>query len=274
MAEWGKEIKAEYPDFGLFAETWVHGAPVQAQFTQNNNLREGYNSNMPAVTDFQLYYAINEALTKEQGWTDGAARLYFTLAKDFLYEDPYRNVVFLDNHDLSRYYSMIGENIDKYKSGIAFLLTTRGTPMLYYGTEILMKNYSDPDGRVREDFPGGWAGDASNKFTKEGRNAQENEAFDYVKKLANYRKENKVLQTGKLMQFVPNDGVYVYFRYNENKTVMVAMNTHEKAATVDLVKFKERIGETKTAKDVISGAGVALGEKLEIKGFSTLVLEL
>ncbi|MCB0683565.1 MAG: alpha-amylase, partial [Saprospiraceae bacterium] len=64
------------------------------------------------------------------------------------------NVTFLDNHDLSRFYSVIGEDLRKYKSGIAFLLTMRGIPSIYYGTEILMKNFKDPDGKVREDFPG------------------------------------------------------------------------------------------------------------------------
>src|SRR5690606_24430135 len=135
-----------------------------------------------------------------------------------------RNVVFLDNHDISRFYSVVGEDDRKFRSSIAWLLTTRGIPQLYYGTEILMKNHANPDGLVREDFPGGWKEDPVNKFTAAGRSDQENEAFEYVKKLANYRKQHDVLHTGKLLQFIPENGVYVYFRHNEQTTVMVVMN--------------------------------------------------
>ncbi len=274
MADWGKAVMDEYPHFHMFAETWVHGSAVQAHFTEDNNLTEGYNSHMPAVTDFQLYYAINEALDRGQGWTEGIARVYFTLAKDFLYKDASRNVVFLDNHDLSRFYSMIKENDDKFKSGIAFLLTTRGIPMLYYGTEIKMKNYSDPDGKVREDFPGGWKEDKTNKFQASGRTDAENEIHDFVTTLANYRKKNKVLQTGELTQFVPVDGVYVYFRHNARKKVMVIMNTHEKEADVSLARFKEFLEGHSKAMNIIDGTNVSLGESLKVKGFTTQVLEL
>ncbi len=274
MAEWAKAILQEYPNFHMFAETWVHGSPIQAQFTQNNNLREGYNSNMPAVTDFQLYYAINEALDRNQGWTEGIARVYFTLAKDFLYEDPTRNVVFLDNHDLSRFYSMIKENDDKFKSGISFLLTTRGIPMMYYGTEILLKNYSDPDGKVRQDFPGGWTGDVSNKFTSAGRSEKENETFEFVKKLANYRKNNEVLQTGRLTQFVPEDGVYTYFRHNQQKTVMVMMNTHNNIANVALDRFQERLSTFSKGENIVSGEVFDLGKEMVLPPNQTVILEL
>ncbi|MEM7038835.1 MAG: alpha-amylase family glycosyl hydrolase, partial [Bacteroidota bacterium] len=108
-----KAIQREYPKFGIFGETWVHGAPVQAFFAENK-IENGSPSTLPGVTDFQLYYALNEALTKPMGWTEGISRMYFTLAKDYLYKDPYRNVLFLDNHDLSRFYSVIGEDPKKF----------------------------------------------------------------------------------------------------------------------------------------------------------------
>ena len=54
--------------------------------------------------------------------------------------------------------------------GIGLLLTERGIPHLYYGTEILMKNFKNPsDAMVREDFPGGFEGDPKNKFMASGR---------------------------------------------------------------------------------------------------------
>lgn len=274
MAALGKRLQEEYPQFFFFAETWVHGPAVQAQFTEDNDLREGYNSHNPSVTDFQMYYAITEALTRNQDWTAGAARIYYTLAQDFLYENPYRNVTFLDNHDLSRFFSVVGEDLRKLKSGLAFLLTTRGVPMIYYGTEIGMKNFTDPDGKVREDFPGGWDGDASNKFLASSRTAQEQEIWEYIQKLAQYRSQTPALQDGRLTQFVPVDGIYVYFRYDAGKTVMVAMNTHEKEALVDSKRFSERMDGFTTAKEVVTGGIISDLSQIRIPGFTTWVLEL
>ena len=37
--------------------------------------------------------AIAEALTKDAGWTDGIAKLYYALQGDWMYEDAMRNVV-------------------------------------------------------------------------------------------------------------------------------------------------------------------------------------
>lgn len=205
---------------------------------------------------------------------DGVVRLYNTFANDFVYEDPYRNVVFLDNHDLSRYLSVVGEDLNKYKSGIAWLLTTRGIPQLYYGTEILMKNFSNPDGLVREDFPGGWSTDKVNKFTSEGRSQKENEAFNYVRKLANYRKNNSVLQHGKMLQFIPDDGIYVYFRYNDLKTVMVIMNSKQENVKIHTKRFQEGIGNYKNALNIISGALIEDIQEIDIPPMSTQVFEL
>ncbi len=274
MSEWGRAIKKEYPDFFMFAETWVHGAPIQAFFSKEGLLSDLSGSQIPGVTDFQLYYAINEAFTQEQGWTSGAARIYFTLVKDIMYENPQNNVIFLDNHDLSRFLSVVDEDPRRLKSGIAFLLTTRGIPMLYYGTELMFNQLAEPDGKVRQDFPGGWPDDPVNKFEPLGRTPEEQNLFNYVRKLANFRKENPVLQSGELMQFVPEDGVYVYFRYNEEQTVMVVMNTHEKAALVDLERFQERIQGRESGVNVITGESVEFKEGLRLAGYEAVIIEV
>ncbi len=276
MDDLARALLAEYPKLGFFGETWVHGVSTQA-FFMKNRLRGGERKALPAVTDFQLYYGINDALTREQGWTDGAAKLYYTLAKDFLYEDPYRNVTFLDNHDLSRFYSVVGENPDKFKQGIGLLMTLRGIPCLYYGTEVLMKNFSNPDGLVREDFPGGFPGDPVDKFSAAGRSALENECWNYVRALARYRRATPALQDGKLVQFVPEDGVYVFFRYDRDKTVMVVLNTSAQERTIDLTRFAERTAGFKQGVDAVGG-GVAVQNLSErrfpVKGTSIGIYEL
>lgn len=244
----------EYPTLGIFAETWVHGTTNQAFFAKNHNTGYPVHSTLPGVTDFQVAFGIHEALNNEQGWTEGIARLYHVLTRDVVYQDPYKNVTFLDNHDLSRIYSIVGENFDKYKQAIAMLMTLRGMPCLYYGTEILMKNYSDPDGKVREDFPGGWADDKESKFRVTERTEKERAAYNYVRALANYRHKTTAMQNGKMKQFVPEKGVFVYFRYDAQKTVMVVINASKEAHDLDLNRFVECTKNFTSGTEVTGGA--------------------
>ena len=274
MAEWAKVIKAEYPNLNSFGETWVQGVPSQTYFTEGNVVNQGFDSGLDGVTDFQALWAVNEALNGKFGWTDGVVRLYNTLAYDYQYKDATKNVVFLDNHDLNRFYSVVNEDFSKYKSGIAWVLTTRGIPQFYYGNEILMTGTTTPDGKVRLDFKGGWPEDKVNKFTAAGRTEKENEAFNYVRKLATYRKNNEVLQTGKMMQFVPQDGVYVYFRYNADKTVMMLMNGEEKEVTVSTARFAERTSGFTQAVNVATDEVLADLSQIKIPAKTTLILEL
>ncbi|WP_081675089.1 glycoside hydrolase family 13 protein [Daejeonella oryzae] len=274
MADWAKAITLEYPKFTFFGETWVQGLPNQAFFTEGKTINQGFDSGLQSVTDFQALWGINEALNGKFGWNDGVNKLYTTIASDFIYKDPTKLVVFLDNHDLARFYSVVGEDFNKYKSGIAWLLTTRGIPQFYYGDEILMKGFTNPDGLVRLDFKGGWSGDKENKFTAAGRTEQENEAFNYVKKLANYRKNSTALQTGKLMQFVPEDGTYVYFRYDSSKTVMVVMNSNDKEINLAADRFTERLQGFSKAINVITGESLNTINNFKVPAKTTSVFEL
>lgn len=274
MKEWAEAMKAEYPQLTFFGETFVRGVPNQAVFTQGNTLNRGFDTELPGVTDFQYLWAITDLVNGKTPGQDGVMNLYNALANDFVYQDPTRSVVFLDNHDLSRFFSVTGESISKYKLALAGLLTTRGIPQLYYGAEILMKNFCNPDGLVREDFKGGWPGDKENKFIASGRTAQENEVFDYLRKLANYRKQNAVLQTGRMMQYVPENGVYVYFRYNESKTVMVIMNGSDKAKELSTKRFTERIGRFTKGLDITTDKEQSITDIIAVPAFTTLVLEL
>jgi len=277
MADWATKLKAEFPSLTIFGETLVNSVPSQAFFTQGNTVNRGLDTQLPGITDNVLKNTIYEALNGKTGWTDGIFRLYNVLSQDFLYQDPSRNVIFWDNHDMSRFYSVINEDFDKYKSGMVLLLTMRGIPQLYYGTEILMKNFSDPDGLVRSDFPGGWAGDQSNKFTAAGRNKQENEAWDFVSKLANYRKNSPALQTGKMIQYVPEDGVYVYFRCaveNAGKSVMVILNAEDKAKVLKTDRFAEQMINTTSLKNILTDEKLNNFKTIAVPAKTTLVLEL
>ena len=273
LMQFGEALTRQYPTLSMYGETWVQGTAQQAYFARNIfPAVDGFKSNLAGVTDFQLYYAINEALTKDAGWTEGISKLYYTLQTDWLYEDPTRNVVFLDNHDLSRFYSVVGEDFAKYKMGLAWLLTCRGIPQLYYGTEVLMKNFSNPDGKIREDFPGGFPGDAANLFTT--RTGPAAEAFDYVSKLATYRRSHPALHSGKLTHFIPSEGVYVYFRHAEAGTVMVVMNADKAERTVDGTRFAELTAGFRTAQEVTSGQVLPDLKSWKIPGRTAWVMEL
>jgi neopullulanase len=273
MNRCNKALMDEYPQLTMFGETWVHGVPNQSYFTQNN-YNIPFKTNLQATTDFQTLWGITDALTKDFGWTDGVNNLYTTLAQDFVYKDPARQVIFLDNHDMARFYSVVNENLDKYKSGLAWLLTCRGIPQMYYSDELATTGTTSPnDGHVRLDFPGGWPGDAANKFTIAGRTQQDQAIYQYLATLANYRKASTALTTGKFMQYVPEDGVYVYFRYNDKQTVMVVMNTAKEERKISFGRFTERTNGFTKYKDVVSKAEGGLNE-ITLGTYKTVVLEL
>ena len=274
MNRCNRELYREFPKITIFGETWIHSVTNQAYFSENN-LVVPWKSNLQGVTDFQWYFALNASLNESFGWTDGVTRLYNVLAQDILYKDPMRNVIFLDNHDLDRYYSVVGEDLRKFKMGIALLLTQRGIPQLYYGTEILMKNFKHPtDAEVRKDFPGGFPGDEVNKFVASGRTEQENDAFNYVRRFAQFRKNSTALKTGHLMQFLPEDGVYVYFRYDDRETVMCVFNQNDSEKTINLSRYAERIKDFTTALDIATGTTFNLGSTLSLGGKYVLVMKL
>jgi glycosidase len=274
MNRCNKALLDEYPSMGLFGETWVHGVPSQAYFTANT-MNIPFRSNLPGVTDFQTnLYGIVPAMNQPFGWTEGVNKLYSTLASDFMYKDPMKNVNFLDNHDLSRFLTVVGEDKEKLKSGIAWLLTCRGIPQLYYGTEVMMKGATNPDGWVRLDFPGGWNGDKKNAFTKKGLTNDEEEVLNFTSTLGNFRKKSSAIKTGKMMQFVPQDGLYVYFRYDSKQTIMCIMNTDDKAREIDFTKYAERTNGFSSAKSITSNNSYFTKDKMTIPAKRMWVLEL
>jgi len=261
----------EYPHITMFGEAWVSGTANEAFFARNN-INTGFKSNLPGITDFQsLFFGIQPALSQAPY---GVQQLYQTASNDFLYKDPMNNVIFLDNHDMTRFYSQMKEDLAKDKMGIEWLLTWRGIPEMYYGTEVLMKGISNPDGWVRLDFPGGWKGDQKNAFTGKGMSTDEMGMQEFVKHLANFRKSSSAIRTGRMMQYVPHDGLYVYFRYDPKQTIMCVMNTDSVAKEIDFSKYAERTSGFTKADDVMSGEQFPIIDKKEIPATTMWVMEL
>ncbi len=260
MADLNKALRDEFPNFFLFGETWVQSAPVQAYFTEQFK-NAPYNSNLNGVTDFQLYFAITKGLNENFGWEEGLRRIQMTLAQDFIYSEPSNNVTFLDNHDLSRFYSVINKDYKKWQAGMGMLLTLRGIPCIYYGTEYLFEGYTNPDDLVRQEFNGGWPGDKKNFFTQENITSQEKEAFTFYQALTSFRQNNK-LGSLRLKQFVPEDNVYVYFRYDKKDTYMIVVNLGSETS-IPLNRYNEMLDGHTQLTNALSGETFGISETLQ-----------
>lgn len=274
MNRCNKALLDEYPQMHIFGESAVNNAVAQSYFVKNN-LNVPFKSNLPGTLDFVVEEAILEALNHEYGWHSGVNRLYSVLAQDLVYADPTKNVLFLENHDHHRFLSMVGDDIDKFKMGITWLLTLRGIPQFYYGSEILMKNFKDPsDAEVRRDFPGGWKEDSLNKFLAANRTVNENLAFDFIKNLADFRKSSDAIKNGKFIQYVPQNGIYVYFRKSANQTLMVISNPEKTAKEVELSRYSQSIGNHSSAFDIINQKVINDLKSISVPPKTSLVLEL
>lgn len=268
-------LEREFPKLTIFGESWVNSTVANAYFTQNN-MATRFKHNAKGMLDFQSCFAMLAGMNEAFGWLNGVNKIYMTLSNDFLYKDPMNNCIFLDNHDMDRVFSVIDEDWKKMKMGFNWLLTLRGIPQLYYGTEVLMKNKKvNTDATVREDFPGGWPDDKpkDNRFTKAGRSDKQQEAFEYISRLAQFRKNSSAITSGKTMQYIPKDGCYIYFRYDNKQTVIVITNTGDKKVKPDWSDFQERVKGFSQARDVVSGVIRPLAT-LEIGPGESWVMEL
>ena len=267
-------LSSEYGNMYITGENAVNNIYSQAYHVKNN-INLPFKANLPSANDFVLEGAILEGLNQNFDWGKGFNKIYSVLSNDALYQNPDLNMTFLDNHDHDRFYSIVGEDMNKYKLGIGFLLTTRGVPQLYYGTENLTKNFKNPsDAEVRKDFEGGWADDKVNKFLASGRTEKENEAFNFVKKLANYRKNSEALTTGRLTQYLPMDGIYAYFRHTKDKSVMVIMSQNKEDRNLDTNRFMENIQGYISMKNVMTEELISDLKTLKISANSFTILEL
>jgi glycosidase len=275
MATWMKRILLEYPNYNVVGEVWLNYPPMTAYWLDNETNHDGYRSHLTNVFDFPLMYAVDKAFNETEGWDTGLFRLYEILAQDYLYSNPENIVVFSDNHDGDRFFTKMQEDIRKFKMGMVFYATVRGIPHFYYGGEILMTGREhDGHGTIREDFPGGWQGDPANAFTKEGRTAEQQEAFSFTRRLLNWRKNNTVVQSGELTQYLPENNVYVYFRHNEEGAVMVMFNNAEEERSVDLSRFEENLKGYSKGKSVLTRQSFDNLEKIDLPAKSALIVEL
>ncbi|WP_324719285.1 glycoside hydrolase family 13 protein [Salinimicrobium sp. HB62] len=279
ISRWTKAIMDEYPYFNIVGEVWMHDQAQISYWQKDSPIGaiQSYNTHLPSVMDFTLHDALMVMFNEdEQHWDQGMVRAYENFANDFLYADIYNLLVFAGNHDTNRINEQYDGDVEKYKLALTLVLTTRGIPQLYYGDEIGMRGDKPAkgDADIRRDFPGGWAGDEQNAFTEAGRTEMQNDYHSFTKKLLNYRKNSEVLHYGKLLQYIPENNVYVYFRYNDSERVMVVINNNPEAQTLNLERFSEGLGGATAGRDIISEEQLTLSDTLEISGKTSMVIEL
>ena len=278
ISKWTKAITDEYPHFNIVGEVWMHDQAQMSYWQKDSKIGaiQSYNSNLPSVMDFTLHDAIGNVFNEDrQSWDRGMIQVYDNFANDFLYPNPNNLLVFAENHDTGRFNEIYKSDFKKYQIAMTLIATVRGIPQLYYGSEIGMKgDKGKGDADIRRDFPGGWNGDANNAFTKQGRTAEQQKFFEFSSKLFTWRKSKEVIHSGKTTHYVPDNNVYVYFRYNEKETVMVIINNNSEKQTLKTNRFKESIQNLKSGKEVLSGTTFDLNNTIEIEGKSALILEL
>ncbi|AZB25728.1 alpha-amlyase [Chryseobacterium bernardetii] len=278
MAKWAKAITDEYPKFNIVGESWLYTAGQISAWQKNSKTGEaaGYNSNLPSVMDFMLFADMPKAFKEKESWNTGMIKLYDSFSSDFLYPDINNVMVFFENHDTERWNEIFNADPSVYKMGLTLISTVRGIPQIYYGSEVGMRGNKEKggDADIRRDFPGGWKSDKQNAFNPATQTTEQKEFYQFTQKLLNWRKGKDVIHTGKTKNFVPKDGVFTYFRYNDKESVMVVINNNIKDQTLDLKYFEESLKGFSKGKEVISGKEFSLQNTLTVPAQTPFIIEL
>lgn len=168
------------------------------------------------------------------------------------------------------------ENLPVGGEAQAFLLTSRGIPQIYYGTELLMNGSKEgSDGYVRLDMPGGFPGDQVNAFTREGRSEMQNEAWDYLSKLLNWRRTEArdVMVKGSLKHFMPQNGIYAYQRKFGDKAVTVLMNGKDESHTVTMERTLEILPYGTKLRNILSDSDVTIEKEMTFAPREVMILQ-
>jgi len=273
--QFNRRLLEEYPNLNIVGEEWSTNPAVVSYWQLGKRNQDGFDAGSPSLMDFPLQHALIESLKGEESNNQGIRSLHLALANDFQYADANELVVIADNHDMSRLFTLLNEDTRLYKMALTFLMTTRGIPQLFYGTEVLMKNPgTDEHGVIRSDFPGGWNGDTVNAFTGKGLSEDQQQAQAFVKTLLNWRKNTPAVHSGSLIHYLPEEGIYVYFRKGQDALIMVTMNNNDAEKELKMARFSEVVSGTKAKLNVMTNELSGFESTLKIPAKTALVFEL
>lgn len=275
MAQWAADVLKEYPNFNIVGECW-YGNEAGPAFWQSGSKINPVETNLPTVMDFKYNIDREKMFFEETDPWNGLNHVYDHLALDYLYPDPQHILTFLDNHDTDRFLPEMPDSLGVWKQALAFLLTSRGIPQLYYGTELLMNGTKKiSDGYIRLDMPGGFPGDKVDAFTREGRTDMQNEAWDYLSRLLQWRRgeANDVIAKGTLKHFMPQNGIYAYERRLGDKQVVVLLNGQSEPNTVTMERTLEILPYGTTMRDLVSGKDVTITDEMTFAPRQVMILQ-
>lgn len=278
MSQWAADVLREYPNFNIVGECWYANEAGSA-FWQAGNKLNPIDTHLPSVMDF--FYILNgrKAFSDDTNPWEGLNKVYDHLSNDFLFPDPQKILTFLDNHDTDRFLAeepKTDEELARWKQAQAFLLTSRGIPQIYYGTELLMNGSKEgSDGYVRRDMPGGFPGDKVNAFTREGRTEMQNKAWDYLSKLLNWRRNEArdVMANGSMKHFMPQNGIYAYQRKLGDKTVTVLMNGRDVPHTVTMERTLEILPYGTKLHNILTDSDVTIKREMTFAPREVMILQ-
>jgi len=274
LTEWHKAIEKEYPNFYIVGEIWINNIPSVSYWLKGTLNQDGFKGGLVSATDFPLNDAIGKSIGERGSWDGGFSRVYEVLSQDFQYKKPENNLIFLDNHDVARFLHLAGNDIRKLKLSLTLLLTTRGIPQLYYGTELLMNGDGD-HGKIRYDFPGGWKNDSINAFSPNYRTNDQNEVYNHIKTLNNIRKNSDAIGNGQLVHFIPEENVYVYFRQSGKETLMVILNGNKDAKEIKTSRFAQFLEGKKELKSLLSDLNYSeIPVQLKLEAFQSQIFKV
>jgi glycosidase len=246
--DWMAAIKRDFPRFRVVGEAF-DADPALTSFFQGGKARfDGVDSGVDSVFDFPQYFAIRSAFAQGKPVEQVAS----VVAHDFLYPDPADLVTFLGLHDVERFMNEPGATYEGLELAFTYLMTSRGIPMIYYGDEIGMPGGKDPDDR--RDFPGGWTGDAKNKFEPAGRTGEEHTVVSHIRRLADIRQRFSALRRGTLIQLAAIDQMLAYARADGAQSVITVINNDTKPGAVQLDAAAAHFREGDQLRDLLGAS--------------------
>lgn len=179
---------------------------------------------------------------------------------------------FLTNHDQNRVMSVFNGNVDKAKVAAFLLLTSPGTPFIYYGEEIGMQGQK-PDEDIR--LPMQWNADEFAGFsTREPWRAPDNDytqvnvetemgsptsLLEHYRALVQLRKSTPTLQTGDIFLLdAKNSGIFVNLRMDANGIYLILANlTKEEINDYEIDLNDAKLAESISSVEMLFGEGQA-----------------
>ena len=158
-------------------------------------------------------------------------------------------------------------DIRRVKIGHALVATMRGIPQIFAGDEYGMRSSDRSLGHstLRMPLP------SADTLT-----AEQKDLYDYVSRLYQWRKSEKVLHTGRTMHFLDRGNTYAFFRYNDKEAVFVFVNGSEEKKVIPTAHYAEILSRYQPkGRNVLTGNVIDLSRgDLEAEPLSTLIVKI